>query len=163
MGIGGVVVPGTLRDSLFILDAPHRRRRDPPRDGRDRHRLLLRLQFISDDGYRRMIGTQLNVQEGRHRPARRIAFGNRGELRQHPEGMEGQLGVALNAVVWWNTLYLDAAVKQIRVDGFAATDGMCARLSPIAYEHINFLGRYAFTRADPKAGLRSFHDPAAEA
>jgi hypothetical protein len=28
---------------------------------------------------------------------------------------------------------------------------MCAGLSPIAYEHINFLGRYAFTRADPDA------------
>ncbi|MFF4779219.1 Tn3 family transposase [Microtetraspora fusca] len=79
------------------------------------------LQFISDDCYRRMIGTQLNVQEGRHRLARRIAFGNRGQLRQrYREGMEdqlGALGLALNAVVWWNTLYLDAAVKQIRPTG----------------------------------------------
>jgi hypothetical protein len=40
---------------------------------------------------------------------------------------------------------------------------MCARLSPIAYEHINFLGRYAFTRAEVAAGLRPFHDPAQEA
>ncbi|MBT2407338.1 MULTISPECIES: Tn3 family transposase [unclassified Streptomyces] len=44
-----------------------------------------------------------------------------------------------------------------------ATDDMCARLSPIAYEHINFLGRYAFTRADSGAGLRPFHDPTQEA
>ncbi|GAA4082592.1 Tn3 family transposase [Actinomadura miaoliensis] len=35
------------------------------------------LQFLADAGYRRMIGTQLNVQEARHRPARRIAFGDR--------------------------------------------------------------------------------------
>ncbi|MEU8326418.1 hypothetical protein AB0C33_49325 [Nonomuraea sp. NPDC048881] len=35
---------------------------------------------------------------------------------------------------------------------------MCARLSPIQYEHINFLGRYAFTRADVGSGLRPFHD-----
>jgi TnpA family transposase len=124
------------------------------------------LQFISADGYRRMIGTQLNTQEGRHRLARRIAFGNRGQLRQrYREGMEdqlGALGLALNAVVWWNTLYLDAAVKQIRKGGFPATDDMCARLSPIAYEHINILGRYAFTRAEVAAGLRPFHDPAHE-
>ncbi|MBG0823619.1 Tn3 family transposase [Planomonospora sp. ID91781] len=122
------------------------------------------LQFISDDAYRRMIGTQLNVQEARHRLARRIAFGNRGQLRQrYREGMEdrlGALGLALNAVVWWNTLYLDAAVKQIRADGFPVTGEMCSRLSPIAFEHINFLGRYSFTRADPAAGLRPFHDPA---
>ncbi|MFI0451862.1 hypothetical protein [Actinomadura sp. 6N118] len=44
--------------------------------------------------------------------------------------------------------------------GFPATGAMCARLSPIAYEHINFLGRHAFTRAGTAAGLRPFHDPA---
>ncbi len=49
------------------------------------------------------LGTQLNVQEARHRLARRIDFGNRGQLRQrYREGMEdqlGALGLALNAVV----------------------------------------------------------------
>ncbi|MGW0447946.1 Tn3 family transposase [Streptosporangium sandarakinum] len=125
------------------------------------------LQFISDSGYRRMIGTQLNVQEGRHRLVRKICFGNRGQLRQrYREGMENQLGtlgLALNAVVWWNTLYLDAAVKQLREQGFPATEDMCARLSPIRYDHINFLGRYAFTRADLTTGLRPFHEQAANA
>jgi hypothetical protein len=70
---------------------------------------------------------------------------------------------ALNAVVWWNTLYLDAAVKQLRGQGFPATEDMCARLSPIRYDHINFLGRYAFTRADLTTGLRPFHEQAANA
>ncbi|MFD4539043.1 Tn3 family transposase [Streptomyces bauhiniae] len=47
------------------------------------------LQFVSDEGYRRMIGAQLNVTEARHRLARKIFFGQRGELRQHyREGME---------------------------------------------------------------------------
>jgi hypothetical protein len=55
------------------------------------------------------------------------------------EDQLGALGLALNAVVWWNTLYLDAAVKQIRAQGFPATTAMCARLSPTAYEHINVL------------------------
>jgi hypothetical protein len=40
------------------------------------------LQFLHDESYRRMIGTQLNVQEARHRLARRIFFGQRGGLRQ---------------------------------------------------------------------------------
>nr|WP_170223175.1 Tn3 family transposase [Nonomuraea turkmeniaca] len=124
------------------------------------------LQFIADEGYRRMIGTQLNVQEARHRLARKIAFGNRGQLRQrYREGLEdqlGSLGLALNAVIWWNSLYLDAAVKQLRADGFPVTDEMCARLSPIQYDHINFLGRYAFSRADVAGGLRPFHDGAHE-
>ncbi|WP_433539398.1 Tn3 family transposase [Streptosporangium sandarakinum] len=125
------------------------------------------LQFLHDEGYRRMIGTQLNVQEARHRLARKIAFGSRGQLRRrYREGMEdqlGSLGLALNAVIWWNSLYLDAAVQRLRAQGFPVTDEMCARLSPIAYEHINFLGRYAFTRADVGSGLRPFHDVPAPA
>ena len=56
---------------------------------------------------------QLNITEARHRVARRIFFGWRGELRQdYREGMEdqlGALGLALNAVVLWNSLYLDRA------------------------------------------------------
>ncbi|GAA2124756.1 hypothetical protein GCM10009727_12480 [Actinomadura napierensis] len=74
----------------------------------------------------------------------------------------GSLGLTLNAVVWWNSLYLDAAVKQLRADRFPATDEMCARLSPICCDHSNFLGRYAFTRAELDVGLRPFHDPAQE-
>ena len=120
------------------------------------------LQFVSDEGYRRMIGAQLNVTEARHRLARKIFFGQRGELRQHyREGMEdqlGALGLALNAVVLFNSLYIDAAVKQLAADGFPVTDELLARLSPLQYDHINFLGRYAFTRpAVP--GLRPLRDP----
>ncbi|MDW6064617.1 Tn3 family transposase [Streptomyces sp. FXJ1.4098] len=120
------------------------------------------LQFVSDEGYRRMIGTQLNVTEARHRLARKICFGQRGELRQHyREGMEDQLGAlgpALNAVVLSNSLYIDAAVKQLAADGFPVTGELLARLSPLQYDHINFLGRYAFTRP-PAPGLRQLRDP----
>ncbi|MEU6040836.1 hypothetical protein ABZ801_36135 [Actinomadura sp. NPDC047616] len=44
--------------------------------------------------------------------------------------------------------------RRTRADGFPATDDMCARLSPIAYEHINFPGRYTFTapRRAPACG-----------
>ena len=41
------------------------------------------LQYVSDEGYRRLIGAQLNVTEARHRIARKIFFGQRGELHQH--------------------------------------------------------------------------------
>jgi TnpA family transposase len=120
------------------------------------------LQFVSDEGYRRMIGAQLNVTEARHRLARKIFFGQRGELRQHyREGMEdqlGALGLALNAVVLFNSLYIDAAVKQLAADGFPVTDELLTRLSPLQYDHINFLGRYVFTRP-PAPGLRQLRDP----
>nr|WP_281284538.1 hypothetical protein [Nonomuraea diastatica] len=46
----------------------------------------------------------------------------------------------------------------MRAQGFPVTDETCARLSPIPYEPIDFLGRYAFTRADVGSPLRPFHD-----
>ncbi|MFD4943714.1 Tn3 family transposase [Streptomyces sp. NPDC058409] len=123
------------------------------------------LQFVSDEGYRRMIGGQPNVTEARHRLARKIFFGRRGELRQrYREGMEdqlGALGLALNAVVLFNSLCIDAAVKQLAADGFPVTDELLARLSPPEYDHINFLGRHAFTRP-PATGLWQLRDPYSE-
>ncbi|MGI5490348.1 hypothetical protein [Microtetraspora malaysiensis] len=54
-----------------------------------------------------------------------------------------------NWAVQWGT---------VRMLGVFLTDEMCARLSPIQYNHINFLGRYSFSRADVAAGLRPFHE-----
>ena len=39
----------------------------------------------------------------------------------------------------------DAALKQLRKEGFPVLDKDVARLSPLGHEHINMLGRYAFT------------------
>lgn len=82
-------------------------------------------------------------------------------LRQYyREGMEGQLGAlgpALNAVVLFNSLYIDAAVKRLAADSFPV-DELLARLPPLQYDHINFLGRYAFIRS-PAPGLRQLRDP----
>ncbi|GAA3904402.1 hypothetical protein GCM10022244_13240 [Streptomyces gulbargensis] len=111
-----------------------------------------------------MMGKQLNITEARHRLARRIFFGQRGELRQnYREGVEdqlGALGLALNAVVLWNSIYLDRAAKQLPADGFPVTDGLLARLSPLQFDHINFLGRYAFFRPQ-EAGRRPLREPSA--
>jgi hypothetical protein len=73
------------------------------------------LTFIDDPCYRRSILTQLNRGEGRHRLARKSFHGQRGELRQrYREGQEdqlGALGLVVNALVLWNTRYMDADVE----------------------------------------------------
>jgi len=72
-----------------------------------------------------------------------------GELRQrYREGQEdqlGTLGLAVNMIVLWKTLYIDAALQQLRAEGFPVLQEDVARLSPLVYEHINLLGRYAFS------------------
>ena len=82
---------------------------------------LYLLAYIDDESYRRRILTQLNRGESRHSVARAVFHGQRGELRQrYREGQEdqlGALGLVVNAIVLWNTLYMEAALTQMRAEG----------------------------------------------
>jgi len=42
------------------------------------------------------------------------------------------------------TSYLPDAIEPLRADGEAIPDGLLAHLSPIAWEPVHFLSRYAF-------------------
>jgi len=119
------------------------------------------LEYLSNAGYRRRVLNQLNRGEGRHSLARVTFHGQRGELRQrYREGQEdqlGALGLVVNVLVLWNTLYMDHALTQLHIEGFHAADEDLARLSPLGYEHLNFLGRYTF--ALPEALQRGGYRP----
>jgi hypothetical protein len=54
------------------------------------------------------------------------------------------LGLVVNTVVLWNTLYLDKAITQLRAEGYPVQDADVARLAPLGYAHLNVLGRYTF-------------------
>jgi Tn3 transposase DDE domain len=98
------------------------------------------LRLADEPGYRRQIKAQANLQEGRHALARKIFHGKYGQLYQrYQDGMEdqlGALGLVLNALVLFNTRYMDAAVTQLRADGFDVRDEDVARLSPFVRHHI---------------------------
>lgn len=134
-GLHAITVPGTLRDSLILLA------------------VLLE---------------QLNRGEGRHSLARALFHGRRGELRQrYREGQEdqlGALGLVVNVIALWNTLYLEVVLTQLRQEGYPVRDEDVARLSPLIFEHINLLGRYSFTvpEAVIRGELRPLRDPAEE-
>ena len=87
------------------------------------------------------------------RLARAIFHGRRGQIYQrYREGQEdqlGALGLVLNAVVLWNTRYIDFAVSALRAAGQEMSETDIARLSPLGDVHINMLGRYAFTTPTP--------------
>ena len=124
---------------------------------------LLAVVDPVDDTYRRAMNRQLTVQESRHTLARAICHGRRGQIHQaYREGQEdqlGALGLVLNAVVLWNSRYLDAAVTALREAGHVVRDEDVARLSPLKEKHLNALGRYAFTPTQPREGLRPLRDP----
>src|SRR5436853_7727958 len=107
------------------------------------------LSYIDDPAYRRRILIQLNKGESRHSLARATYFGQKGEVRQrYREGQEeqlGALGLVVNAMVLWNTLYMHRALEEMRGRGMKVMPEDVERLSPLGYDHINLLGRYTFS------------------
>ncbi len=161
--LGTVQAAGLIR-SLQTKDRPTKLARALEELGRLIKTVYL-LRFIDDAAYRRRILVQLNRGEGRHQLARIVFHGKRGELRQrYREGQEdqlGALGLVVNLIVLWNTIYMDAALDQLRAEGFDVRAEDVARLSPLGFDHINMLGRYAFILPDgiARGELRPLRDP----
>ena len=62
---------------------------------------------------------------------------------------------------WAFRPYKDAALNQLRVEGFDVRAEDVARLSPLGFDHINMLGRYAFILPEQiaRGELRPLRDP----
>ena len=113
------------------------------------------LTYIDDEAYRRKILTQLNRGESRHSLARAVWYGKKGELHQnYREGQEdqlGALGLIVNAIVIWNTRYMELALDTIRDRGNILEYEDVQRLSPLGYDHINIVGKYSFNLSETVA------------
>ncbi len=123
------------------------------------------LSYIDvDETYRRDIKGIRNLQEGRHALARKICHGKKGELyHRYERGLEnqlGSLGLVLNCVTLWTTVYLDAAVRQLKAQGYLVRDEDMARLSPFVSRHLGVHGTYIFALPDLAPGtIRELRDP----
>ncbi len=86
--------------------------------------------------------------ESRHKLARTVFHGRKGQLRQpYREDMEdqlGALGLVVNVMVLWTTLYMDRALDQLRGLGATVNDEDVTRLSPLGTNHVNVLGDTTF-------------------
>ncbi|MEU7835681.1 MULTISPECIES: Tn3 family transposase [unclassified Nonomuraea] len=125
------------------------------------------LALIDDEGMRRGIKGIRNLQEGRHDLAQKVFHGRKSQVFQrYYEGMEdqlGALGIVLNCLVLWNTVYIDDALRQLRAQGYPVLDDDVTRLSPFIRRHINVHGRYSFQRPQLGGGRRrALRDPDAD-
>ncbi len=78
----------------------------------------------------------------------RSATGSAVRSKRYREGQEdqlGALGLVTNAVVLWNTLYMQEALSWMRRNGEETGGEDIVRLSPLMHGHINMLGHYTFT------------------
>jgi TnpA family transposase len=160
----GTVQASELIRTLLKSERPSSLARAIIEAGRINKTLYL-LNYIDDEDYRRRILTQLNRGEGRHGVARAICHGQRGEIRKrYREGQEdqlGALGLVTNAVVLWNTIYMQAALDHLQRQSLEIREEDESRLSPLVHGHINVLGEYSFTLAElvMKGQLRPLNQP----
>src|ERR671924_951313 len=107
---------------------------------------LFLLAYVDDEAYRCRILVQLNRGEGRHRLARAVFHGQRSELRQrYREGQEdqlGALGLVMNAIILWNTRYIERALAQLEHMGLEVRPEDVERVWPLGSQHVNMFGHY---------------------
>lgn len=108
---------------------------------------LFILDYISSEALRRRIQRGLNKGEAMNALARAIFFGKHGELRERALQDQLQrasaLNLIINAISVWNTVYLTQAIEHSKTTG-KYREELLPHISPLGWEHINFLGEYSF-------------------
>ncbi len=80
-----------------------------------------------------------------------IFFGKHGELRERALQDQLQrssaLNLLINAISVWNTIYLNEAIKALKKKE-QFDEELLKHISPLGWEHINFLGEYRFSKRE---------------
>ena len=72
----------------------------------------------------------------------------------------GVLGLVLNAVVLWTTVYLNAALEQLKAQSYPVREEDTARLARSSRKHLGVHGTYFFALPDLEPGaIRELRDP----
>jgi len=150
--VAGSLKMGWVTASLFISKLKSYPRQNALARALQEHGRLVKtifiLRYLENEQYRRRILTQINKGEKLHDLRKLIFFANQGKIRRkQEEGMSHQaacLNLITNAVVVWNTVYMNAAIEQLKAEGYPVYESDIKRLSPARHEHINPYGRYIF-------------------
>ncbi len=114
-------------------------------------RSLYLLDYIDSLSLRRNVQHALNQGESYHKLHKAVSYANFGRLRFKTEGEQqiwndcGRL--ITNCIIYYNALILSNVLRRQAEDGSSLAAGPLAKVSPVAWQHINFYGRYEFTKS----------------
>jgi hypothetical protein len=71
------------------------------------------------------------------------------------------LNLVTNAVIVWNTVYMAAAVEQLKQEGHPVYETDLVHIWPTRYAHLNVYGKYHFNVEEVRGrkGLRPLRQP----
>ena len=106
------------------------------------------LRYLEDQSLRQRVHAQLNKGEALHQLRKFLFFVRDGAvLHKDEEDQNNQaacLNILTNAVIVWNTVYMQAALEALREEGYAVEDDDLVHLSPARFAHIHRYGKYHF-------------------
>jgi TnpA family transposase len=123
---------------------------------------LYLLDFVDSQTLRRNVGIVLNRGESYHRLRKAISFANYGKLR-FPTEEEQQLWadcgrLLCNCIIFYNASILSTCLQSLQSSGQQDAIQELIKISPIAWTHVNFYGRYTFSRTPQLVNLHDMAD-----
>jgi TnpA family transposase len=123
------------------------------------------LRWYADETNRRRLNRQINKGEALHSLRSHLCYANQGEIReQQDEQLHNQVGclnLVTNAVIVWNSVYIEKVVEQLMQEGQFPGDEELKHIWPTRHAHINVYGRYHFNpeQVGKKQQLRALRQP----
>lgn len=126
------------------------------------------LKYLQDPKYQKKITVQLNKGEALHALRRDVFIANEGKIRKRNQedqlNQAACLNLVVNAITVWNTVYMQAALDQLKSEGYEINEDDVKNLSPARSEHINMYGKYYFNVEEglKRKELRELRKPSSE-
>ena len=111
-------------------------------------RSLYLLDYVDSMPLRQNVHRVLNRGESYHQLRRAVSYANFGKLRfksEHEQQIWGDCARLLtNCIIYYNAAILSDLLTHSDFSSDAARVAMLSLVSPVAWQHINFYGRYEF-------------------
>ncbi len=126
------------------------------------------LKYLQSPEYQKKITVQLNKGEALHALRRDVFIANEGKIRKRNQedqlNQAACLNLVVNAITVWNTVYIQAALDQLKSEGYEIKEDDVKNLSPARSEHINMYGKYYFNIEEglKRKELRELRKPSSE-
>jgi TnpA family transposase len=122
-------------------------------------RSLYLLEYIDSPPLRRNVQRALTRIENYHQLRRAVSYANFGKLRFKTEG-EQQIWnecsrLITNCIIYYNAALLSSLLAHKEKNGDAQGAALVQQISPVAWQHINFYGRYEFIKGPALINLEA--------
>ena len=128
-------------------------------------RTLFTLEWLQSPDLRHRVQVGLNKGEAKNALARAVFLNRLGEMRdrtfENQRYRASGLNLVVAAIILWNTVYLERAIRLLQQKNRSISDELLAHLSPLGWEHINLTGDYIWhaNRRVMKGHFRPLRQP----